>query len=85
MLVTARRFPGIDDTRLDALASPPAIDKSVRRFTAPELLGGPGTLDAPAPEASLPEESAGEPRAPRVEQHDEALLSADFGELRDRL
>lgn len=52
VLVSARRFPGIDDTKLDATATPVAIDKSPRKLTAPEFT-----------------------------EH----LSADVGELRDRL
>ncbi|MGZ8804386.1 MAG: DNA recombination protein RmuC, partial [Microbacterium sp.] len=43
VLVTARRFPGIDQTKLDALSSPAAVEKSPRRLTAPELLDA--TLD----------------------------------------
>ncbi|MEZ3159682.1 DNA recombination protein RmuC [Microbacterium sp. BWT-B31] len=50
VLVSARRFPGIDQTRLDAVAVPTAIDKTPRRLTAPELLDalddGPETLTA---------------------------------------
>ncbi|WP_460719546.1 DNA recombination protein RmuC [Microbacterium aureliae] len=38
VLATARRFPGIDQTRLDALAEPASIDTVPRRLTAPELL-----------------------------------------------
>ncbi len=38
VLVTARRFPGIDDTRLESLAAPAAVDATTRRMTAPELL-----------------------------------------------
>lgn len=38
VLVSARRFPGIDDTRLDATAAPMAIEKSPRKLTAPELI-----------------------------------------------
>lgn len=38
VLVTARRFPGIDDTKLDAVAAPPALEAATRRWTAPELL-----------------------------------------------
>ncbi|WP_243073519.1 DNA recombination protein RmuC [Microbacterium sp. SS28] len=38
VLVTARRFPGIDETKLDALAAPPAIERAPRRLTAPEML-----------------------------------------------
>lgn len=52
VLVSARRFPGIDDTKLDATATPQAIDKMPRKLTAPELVEG---------------------------------LTADVGELRDRL
>lgn len=37
VLVSARRFPGIDDTKLDAVAPPAAIDKTPRKLTAPEL------------------------------------------------
>jgi DNA recombination protein RmuC len=40
VLVSARRFPGIDQTKLDALAEPAIIDKAPRRLTAPELLDG---------------------------------------------
>ncbi|MFG6401880.1 DNA recombination protein RmuC [Microbacterium sp. P04] len=39
VLVTARKFPGIDDTRLEAAVAPPAIEKNTRRWTASELLG----------------------------------------------
>lgn len=38
VLVSARRFPGIDDTQLEALPSPATIDATTRRLTAPELL-----------------------------------------------
>ncbi|KAA9086635.1 DNA recombination protein RmuC [Microbacterium radiodurans] len=38
VLVTARKFPGIDDTRLDAAAAPSGIETGPRPFTAPELL-----------------------------------------------
>ncbi len=37
VLVTARKFPGIDETRLDAVAAPASVDTSTRRLTAPEL------------------------------------------------
>jgi DNA recombination protein RmuC len=40
VLVSARRFPGIDQTKLDALAEPAVIQKSPRRLSAPELLEG---------------------------------------------
>jgi len=38
VLVSARRFPGIDQTKLDALTEPGMIDSSPRRLTAPELV-----------------------------------------------
>lgn len=37
VLVSARRFPGIDDTKLDATAPPAMIEKTPRHLTAPEL------------------------------------------------
>ncbi|HYP73864.1 MAG TPA: DNA recombination protein RmuC, partial [Microbacterium sp.] len=52
VLVSARRFPGIDDTKLDALTAPPTIEERPRLLTAPELTES---------------------------------LSADVGDLRDRL
>ncbi len=38
VLVTARRFPGIDDTKLDAVTPPTAIESTPRPLTAPELI-----------------------------------------------
>ena len=38
MLVSARKFPGIDATKLDAVHEPATIEKSPRRLTAPEML-----------------------------------------------
>jgi DNA recombination protein RmuC len=38
VLVSARKFPGIDATKLDAVNEPAPIDKSPRRLTAPEML-----------------------------------------------
>lgn len=77
VLVTARRFPGIDETRLDALVPPAPIDKSPRLITAPELV----EALAEPPEADRADRAGGEAQEP----DDDALLSADFGELRDRL
>ena len=37
VLVTARKFPGIDETKLDATTPPAAIEKSPRRLTAVEF------------------------------------------------
>lgn len=38
VLVSARKFPGIDQTKLDALAQPAVIQKQPRHLSAPELL-----------------------------------------------
>lgn len=37
VLVSARRFPGIDETKLDAVAAPAFVEKTPKRVTAPEL------------------------------------------------
>ncbi|WP_322411870.1 DNA recombination protein RmuC [Microbacterium invictum] len=49
VLVTARKFPGIDETKIDGLRAPTAIETGPRRFTAPELL----TTDAPGVTADI--------------------------------
>jgi DNA recombination protein RmuC len=75
VLVTARRFPGIDQTKLDALAAPTIVEKSPRRLTAPELLDGTldledrpgGRTDAEGPATGV------------------VLVTADLGEVRDRI
>ena len=38
VLVTARRFPGIDETKLDAASAPAAVTSTPRRLSAPELI-----------------------------------------------
>lgn len=45
VLVTARKFPGIDETKLDSVAAPAPLEAAPRRWTAPELIDGSG--DAP--------------------------------------
>jgi DNA recombination protein RmuC len=42
VLVTARKFPGVDETKLDAVAAPAALEAAPRRWTAPELLDASG-------------------------------------------
>ncbi|WP_248151192.1 DNA recombination protein RmuC [Microbacterium aoyamense] len=75
VLVTARKFPGIDETKLDATTAPAAIEKSPRRLVAPELLDAlaDDTMSGP------PEHRAGEP-APERPGH-----RAEIGDLRERL
>ena len=55
VLVSARRFPGIDQTKLDALAEPAIIEKAPRRLTAPELLDGLLPADEPSATADVGE------------------------------
>lgn len=69
VLVTARRFPGIDETKLDAVSGPAAITSTPRRLTAPEFV------------ADDPVQPAGD-TPPAAE---ETPLLADVGELRDRV
>lgn len=73
VLVTARRFPGIDQTKLDAMASPAVVHKAPRRLTAPEMLAA-TTPDDDAPSV-LPDDAAEQGVA----------VTADVGELRERL
>ncbi|WP_278102024.1 DNA recombination protein RmuC [Microbacterium proteolyticum] len=53
VLVSARKFPGIDETKLDAVTAPATLESAPRRWTAPELLeiedeGTPTSDDATA-------------------------------------
>lgn len=75
VLVTARRFPGIDQTKLDALAAPTIVEKSPRRLTAPELLDG--TLDS--------EDRPGGRTDAAGPATGVVLVTADLGEVRDRI
>ncbi|MEV8272496.1 DNA recombination protein RmuC [Microbacterium sp. NPDC077184] len=53
VLVTARKFPGIDETRLEALQPPHVVDASPRRFTAPEMLDDVPSAESTAAVADL--------------------------------
>ncbi|MET0673100.1 MAG: DNA recombination protein RmuC [Microbacterium pygmaeum] len=57
VLVTARRFPGIDQTKLDALGEPQPVRAAPRHLTAPELLEATLATD-PLPGADLDETRA---------------------------
>ena len=46
VLVTARRFPGIDETKLSAVDAPAAITGAPRRLTAPEFVADDTLLSA---------------------------------------
>ncbi|WP_125131624.1 DNA recombination protein RmuC [Microbacterium sp. 10M-3C3] len=73
VLASARRFPGVDDTKLDAVAAPALVDKPMRRWTAPELVA-PDFLAAGSVVPDADAEPAPDP-----------ALSADVGDLRGRL
>ena len=46
VLVTARRFPGIDETKLSSVDAPAAITSTPRRLTAPEFVADDTLLSA---------------------------------------
>jgi len=46
VLVSARRFPGIDQTKLDSLNEATAVEKSTKRLTAPEFTDAPALVSA---------------------------------------
>jgi len=46
VLVTARRFPGVDETKLDSVAAPAAITSAPRRLTAAEFVADDAPLTA---------------------------------------
>jgi len=73
VLVSARRFPGIDQTKLDAMEAPALVEKTPRRLTAPELLDG--ALGAAEQRRAEPGDAASE----------DTLLSADLGDVRERI
>lgn len=72
VLVTARKFPGIDETKLDVVAAPGAVDSVPRRWTAPEMLD----LESDPRQSSIArtDEDASSPR----------LSKADLGDVRER-
>lgn len=74
VLVTARRFPGIDQTKLDAVAEPAVIHSTPRRLSAVELLDALETVDDAV--ASVDDTVSGEKPG---------VITADVGPLRTRL
>lgn len=77
VLVTARKFPGIDETKLDAVAPPAALDATPRRWTAPEMIELDDirtTTDGTADPHEA--ESLGSPNG--------VVVSADLGGVRER-
>lgn len=55
VLVTARQFPGIDDTKLAALPAAEPLTATPRPLTAPELLGEASASNSSAPPTSRAE------------------------------
>ncbi|MEZ3158304.1 DNA recombination protein RmuC [Microbacterium sp. BWR-S6Y] len=79
VLVTARKFPGIDETKLDSVNAPPALDATPRRWTAPEMLD----IDAPPITDAPPIADA--PAAPAAPGEVHATPGyADLGSVRAR-
>ncbi|WP_295780233.1 DNA recombination protein RmuC [uncultured Microbacterium sp.] len=54
VLVTARKFPGIDETKLDAVTAPAPLEAVPRRWTAPEMIDL-GIVDDDATRRATPE------------------------------
>ncbi len=54
VLVTARKFPGIDETKLDAVTAPAALEATPRRWTAPEMIDLDLTDDTPSTRGDVP-------------------------------
>lgn len=72
VLVTARKFPGIDDTKLDAVTGPAAIESSPRHLTAFELLEPDSERDTSGSEVT-------------TEDDPTARITAELGEIRGRI
>jgi DNA recombination protein RmuC len=81
VLVSARRFPGIDETKLDAVAAPPVVEAVPRRLSAPEFAEA---LDrvrdaAAADDARASEELAETTDGDPAEERPDARVPADTG------
>lgn len=74
VLVSARKFPGIDATKLDAVSEPAPIEKSPRRLTAPEMLDR--TLEERARDQPSRDHALGEPMPTSI---------AELGDVRARI
>ncbi|MEV8359340.1 DNA recombination protein RmuC [Microbacterium sp. NPDC076895] len=72
VLVTARKFPGIDDTKLDAVTGPASIESTPRHLTAFELLEPEPGHDAGGASATAEVDPAGR-------------ITADLGDVRGRI
>ncbi|KTR88544.1 recombinase RmuC [Microbacterium testaceum] len=78
VLVTARKFPGIDETKLDAVAAPAPLETAPRRWAAPEFIDSsqrPTGADETQNDRADEAEAASEVRR---------LAAADLGDVRAR-
>ncbi|MGR2751272.1 DNA recombination protein RmuC [Agromyces arachidis] len=77
VLVTARQFPGINETKLSLVAEPAPIHDGPRRLSAPELTDAPELAEAPRPLAAshaLEVPAAADPAIGDVSEAGEGLL-----------
>jgi DNA recombination protein RmuC len=74
VLVSARKFPGIDATKLDAVSEPAPIEKAPRRLTAPEMLDR--TLEEPERDQPSRDHALGEAMPTTI---------AELGDVRARI
>ncbi len=90
VLVTARQFPGIDASSLDA--APRVIESSGRRFTAPELVGA-ADMEGPVPGSSVLRSSSVDAitegdaiaKDDAIADDDAGAVRAELGDVRSRL
>lgn len=74
VLVTARQFPGIDETKIGLIAEPSVIHDGPRRLTAPELTSSelidPELVDPERPDTGRPDPRGADQRADRGADRD---------------
>lgn len=76
VLVTARKFPGIDATKLDSMRAPAEISETPRAMVAAEFADGDSATD---------DDSVASSSTTPSEEPAPALWSAELGIVRDRL
>ncbi|KZE95177.1 DNA recombination protein RmuC [Agromyces sp. NDB4Y10] len=81
VLVTARQFPGINETKLSLVAEPTPIHESPRRLSAPELTDGDAVAGLPAADPTPADATPGsEPigAVPVSDEPVELIVGTDF-------
>lgn len=80
VLVTARKFPGIDETKLDAVAAPASLEATPRRWAAPEFIdSGASAFDGgDGAQALAAQDDDGE------RPDNSPIAAADLGDVRAR-